>query len=425
MIGRRSDDPSTSILVLGGSLIAAFVASSAYLGNIHAHARWFQMAFLLGCVGHAFITQYVLRTGHDGSWKWWFFACLLARFVLLTAEPSDDVHRYVWEGRIQAMGHNPYIVPPDDPSLAEFRDEHWSRINHPDYTAIYPPLSQWVFRIVVSVHSSPLFMKGCFVGFDVLGIVILSAWMKQAGLPRQRLVVYALCPLTLTSFAIEGHLDSLAIACMAAAGWANLHRRPYVCAALVAGAILSKWTPMILVPWLLWRNVRAGVFCLLLTALGCWVYADAGWGLFESLFKFSTFTSSLGLFHHGTQDMMGGGTARMLAVAMVAGVAAWSVARRLELADYARRVFGVLILVLPVVHYWYLTWLLVFLPLRPRWSWLVLAAGWVFYFEAWHRETLTGRWEFPPWIIPALYLPFLVVCAIEFLTHRHPPRPIR
>ena len=38
----------------------------------------------------------------------------------LFAQPrlDDDVHRYLWDGRVQRLGHNPYIVIPSDPANA-------------------------------------------------------------------------------------------------------------------------------------------------------------------------------------------------------------------------------------------------------------------------------------------------------------------
>jgi hypothetical protein len=37
---------------------------------------------------------------------------------LLPAPPNDDIYRYVWDGRLQRLGYNPYIVIPSDPAAS-------------------------------------------------------------------------------------------------------------------------------------------------------------------------------------------------------------------------------------------------------------------------------------------------------------------
>src|SRR4051812_23190448 len=53
-----------------------------------------------------------------------FLFAVLLRAVQFCAAPSlsDDVFRFLWDGRVQAAGINPYLYPPDDPALAGLRD---------------------------------------------------------------------------------------------------------------------------------------------------------------------------------------------------------------------------------------------------------------------------------------------------------------
>ena len=37
-------------------------------------------------------------------------------FLRLPSGSDDDIHRYVWDGRLQRLGYNPYIVVPSDPA---------------------------------------------------------------------------------------------------------------------------------------------------------------------------------------------------------------------------------------------------------------------------------------------------------------------
>ena len=63
------------------------------------------------------------------------FAALF-RLSILFSPPylSDDLYRYVWDGRVQAAGINPYRYIPADQSLVGLRDEKiYPKINRRDY----------------------------------------------------------------------------------------------------------------------------------------------------------------------------------------------------------------------------------------------------------------------------------------------------
>jgi len=71
----------------------------------------------------------------------WTLAILArALFVARTPLLSDDVYRYLWDGRVQLNGINPYRYPPAAPELAHLRDgEIHAGINRPAKRTVYPP----------------------------------------------------------------------------------------------------------------------------------------------------------------------------------------------------------------------------------------------------------------------------------------------
>src|SRR5262249_51884711 len=83
---------------------------------------------------------------------------LVWRIALAVAPPllSDDVYRYVWEGRVQLHGGNPYAWRdrPAAPKWTALRDGVWDKVNHKDYTAVYPPLWQMAVRAVAAMQGS-------------------------------------------------------------------------------------------------------------------------------------------------------------------------------------------------------------------------------------------------------------------------------
>jgi hypothetical protein len=53
-------------------------------------------------------------------------------FLRLPAGVDDDIHRYVWDGRLQRLGYNPYLVIPSDPAVQELHTPETRNLNNPD-----------------------------------------------------------------------------------------------------------------------------------------------------------------------------------------------------------------------------------------------------------------------------------------------------
>lgn len=179
------------------------------------------------------------------------------RLVLLPFDPSHstDIYRYIWDGRVQAAGISPYLHVPADPALTGLRDETiWARINRADYaTTIYPPGAQAFFFVVTRLGESVTTMKLALVACEGITVWALLRLLVLEGLPRERLLIYAWCPLPAWEIAGGGHVDALMIAtAMLAVLAARLDRGGWAGAALGFGVVV-KIFPLILAPTL-WRR---------------------------------------------------------------------------------------------------------------------------------------------------------------------------
>ncbi|HEV8714937.1 MAG TPA: hypothetical protein VGX03_19170 [Candidatus Binatia bacterium] len=77
-----------------------------------------------------------------------FAFALLFRLPLLFTEPrlSTDLYRYLWDGRVQTAGINPYRYAPADEALRFLRDDAvYRRINRKEFPTIYPAGAQLIF----------------------------------------------------------------------------------------------------------------------------------------------------------------------------------------------------------------------------------------------------------------------------------------
>jgi alpha-1,6-mannosyltransferase len=147
------------------------------------------------------------------------------RIVVVLAPPvlSNDIYRYVWDGRVAGVGINPYRYIPDDPHLAPLRDaEIFPEINRRHYArTIYPPAAQAVFFAVTRISESLTAMKMAMVLFEAVAVALLLQLLAASGRQLSRIVVYAWHPLPLWEFAGSGHIDAAAIAFIALALWST------------------------------------------------------------------------------------------------------------------------------------------------------------------------------------------------------------
>src|SRR6185503_19893636 len=149
---------------------------------------------------------------------------VLFRLSILFAPPylSDDIYRYVWDGRVQAAGINPYRYIPAAPELAHLRDETiYPKINRKDWAhTIYPPVAQVVFFLTTRISESVTWMKATMILFELVTFWAVAQLLALLGRPRQLLLMYAWHPLVVWEFAGSGHVDAMAIAFIALAFFA-------------------------------------------------------------------------------------------------------------------------------------------------------------------------------------------------------------
>jgi alpha-1,6-mannosyltransferase len=297
-------------------------------------------------------------------------AAVVWRIALLCGPPllSDDVNRYVWEGRIQLHGGNPYAW--DDRPEAErwtaLRDDVWQHINHKNYTAIYPPLWQLAARAVVGLSDSVTAIKVFVVLCELLTWALLLWVLRRRGQPPGRILILAWSPLALVEIAGSGHNEpfgflfvALGLAC-AEAG------RPLASALSLALGVQAKLLPgLVGLAWA--RRYRAWhvAVALLVGAALVLPYAAAGPGLWRSLASYRDFWRFNETLFAPLAALVGHAHAvRASAIALVAlaSVLAW---RRAEPARAGLVVTAASLLVAANVLPWYALWLLPFLVLTP------------------------------------------------------------
>ncbi|MBU0677519.1 MAG: hypothetical protein KJ626_05325, partial [Verrucomicrobia bacterium] len=107
-----------------------------------------------------------------------FGISIISRILIFGMDPSDDVYRYIWEGRVQNAGFSPYALSPDSDQLVHLRDDNWTRINHKDKTAIYPPGASLLFRGLARFTDNPYVFKAATVAADLLTVLFILMMLR-------------------------------------------------------------------------------------------------------------------------------------------------------------------------------------------------------------------------------------------------------
>jgi len=180
------------------------------------------------------------------------------RVALVLMEPSlsTDIYRYVWDGRVQAAGINPYRYAPADPALAMLRDTAiYPNVNRADYAVtIYPPVAQMFFFAVTRVSESVTAMRLAFLLCETVTAIVIWSLLKQLGRPVTGIVAYLWHPLPMWEIANSGHIDALMVALMITGLWLAIAGKTQRGAAAIALGALAKPFALLALPacWRPW-----------------------------------------------------------------------------------------------------------------------------------------------------------------------------
>ena len=452
-------------------LLAAAVAGLAYVVVIHLSGR--ASAGIAAVVSSPLYFFGVTTALAASLWAAWLleieptsrsrapfrivmWAAILFRLIGLAAPPvlSDDIHRYLWDGHVQRHGINPYAHAPADPALDALSTPGRGRINNPELPTIYPPVSQAVFLLVSFAPAGDISMKVVLILFDLGTLLVLARILSHRGQSPARVVIYAWSPLAVIEVGWSGHVDPVGVFLLVSAALAVIKKRSWLSmtlGALSGAAKYAGWLGM--APFVRRAGRRAFLAAPAAVALVYAPYAATGPDVVGSLpayaerwrFNDSIFTLVLELVERLRLDTLArkallaaGGLdpsarpgdslwlrlteplslAKMLVGALFLAYAVRILRRGWD--DPIRESFALLagaLILSPTLHPWYLLWILPFVALVPRLSWIWLS-GAVLLFS--YPDLITrGPSEAPlRWLAWVEYVPFFVILGVESARRR-------
>lgn len=415
----------------------------------------FLALFLAVFCGYAAAAAMVLRPPAPGRGAWPALPilglALLFRATFLFAQPalSDDLYRYLWDGRTVWRCGDPYVETPA--SVPGGGRVAGRPLAHPEVPTIYPPAAQALFAAGAALSEGPLGIKAILVLCEVLGIAALRRLLALRGLPPDRILIYAWNPLPVVEVAWSGHLEPAGTACVLAAAAAIIQKRDLRASLALALGGLVKIVPLaLLLPFARAVRARALLAVPAVLVLGYWPFRGAGPRLFDGLREYSgrwvANESLFGVIHRAIAALdptpplksalawarahVPGSApldllypylyppylARAACAAAALAFAATLLRRRVEPLRGAYLLTGVLLLVSPTLHPWYLLWILPWLCLFPSGPWILLSG---LVALAYANLGSPGREAEPhPWVRLVEYLPFYAWLAAGWTRSR-------
>jgi alpha-1,6-mannosyltransferase len=396
--------PEWRVYVLGGTLCVALTICSRNFGD--RGGPYFMASLTLAGIAYLLAIRELFATPRF-SRRVVVIGLILAavwhaEFLRVPAGADDDIHRYVWDGRLQRLGYNPYIVVPSDPAAKGLHISETRNLNNPDLPSPYPAGAQLFFRAVTGIHESTFALKVAFVVCDLAIVLLLLDVLHCSRQGAHLVLAYAWNPLLAIEVAGSGHIDIVG-ALLLVVSAAALVRRWRATAAVGLGlAIAVKLLPVVLLP-LFWKRVRIRDAALAAAVVGLLYVPFLNHGRIP--------IGSLGTYVHSfrfngpvfaTLDRVA--PPQLLAgLAVLVGLvtATWL---RSTVPEWSPELFAwpvaASLLCAPVVFPWYLLGLLPFLMSASTLLIIIWTVSIIPTYVMWHLRTLGRHWgALPGWVM--------------------------
>ncbi|UCG11289.1 MAG: hypothetical protein JSU72_12115 [Deltaproteobacteria bacterium] len=348
-----------------------------------------------------------------------FFRLCLVR---TSPELSSDIYRYVWDGRVQARGINPYLHPPSSESLSSLRDEAiYPHINRKPYPTIYPAGAQIFFLLAFKiVGDSPQGFKAILIFFDLLTMVVLIAFLKGFRVEKARFIVYAWNPLVIFEIAHSGHLEGLMVFLVVLAWFLHSTNRRTLGVLSLACASATKIYPALLLPTFINRGERIRVLSVFLGSILILhlPYLSAGRKIvgFLPVYLKSPYESfNLGLKYFLMRTFPSSDhfflTKIFVGIVLAVSLAVFFKQKdKKAVLKYSYILISMQLIFVPAaLHPWYVVWLIPLLAFYPSPGWLIFSGTVALSYLKYVKGIM------PTWVLWLEYLPLYGLLIMEYL----------
>lgn len=380
------------------------------------------------------------------------FVALGFRVALVLAVPhlSDDVYRFIWDGRLILNGYDPFEALPsaymqaDAPAIQGITPALYGKLNSKEYFTIYPPLAQFVFLMSVglspnSVLGSIAIMKALVIAAEAGTLVFLCKLLKIYALPKEKALLYALNPLVIIELSGNLHFEAFMVFFLLLSFYLLKRGNMFSSAVSLGLSVCAKLLPVMVAPLILKRlGIRKSLFFFVVAALTTLAFflPLLGTALFQGMgasialyFQKFEFNASLyylvrevGFAVKGYNIIQSAGK-YMAALAFFAIAAyAWVDWRnKVKLPESAMWVFLLYLLFATTVHPWYIVTPLA-LSIITRYRFVVAWSYLAFFTYAGYTQE---GFQEVLWLVAIEYIIIITFAIYEISTRKNAPSGLR
>lgn len=291
---------------------------------------------------------------------------IIFRITLLPTSysTSDDIHRYLWEGKVLVNGYNPFTTPPNDSSLVHLQDDNFEKVTFKYMAAIYPPLSQVVFALNYLVAGNGvLFLKIIYLLFEIVTLIFLLKFLLLKKKNPNLILLYAWLPLPIMEYFINAHIDSIGITFLVLFLYYFEKNRISLSSVMLALAFLTKLLALLVLPLVVKKlGIKKALIFYVVFIITCLIFyipfiagnLDVLAGLFRYLnhweFNGSVYNLFKMIFSRGDIARMICGILLSLSVLIIS----------FRYKDFVHGVFAVFLCIIifsTTLYPWYLGWI--------------------------------------------------------------------
>ncbi len=194
--------------------------------------------------------------------SWIFFAGVFIRLIFIASEPvlSDDIYRFIWDGRLLSGGINSFEFRPNqiinsDIHIKGISHELYSKLNSKEYYSIYPPFSQLLFYLSTVFNVENLWVSMLIMRFGILmaeigSMILLLKIIKILNNDPKNVLIYALNPLVIVELSGNLHFEAWLIFFLLLSIYFLLRQKLILSAVFFAMAVSTKLWPLMFLPLL-------------------------------------------------------------------------------------------------------------------------------------------------------------------------------
>ncbi len=351
-------------------------------------------------------------------------ATVVIRIIFLFSQPvgSDDVYRYMWDGKTQDAGINPYLYKPVDEKLNFLHSDILPlKMNFREMKTIYFPLSQWLFYVGYKLSGESVWAyKLLLLLSEILTLFLLFKILGKLNVDKKYLLIYALAPLPIIQFALDAHLDGFGLPLLLAFIYFYLNDKKILSAIFLGLSFSIKPVGILILPILFLREKKITEKLLMVTV----PFIAFGIQFLPYIFTSNPFEAFIiytrNWFYNGlvfnllNSIIHNNQTTRLwCSLLLIISLVPVYFSKKIFIDKIY---FAVMLLMIfsPVVHPWYISWVLILVVVTRKWSGIYFVAAVSLTSLTVLNYQLNGVWKDYLLVQIVEYVPVIALLIYEF-----------